>query len=290
MHSFEYIREELENFSDQEITDIMPQYVSVDAASKEQNISNILEKQKTLYPEKTRLIEVPKTIISKRKYKAVSSGGTSISFNEEKENILNMLNQDEELQLFLRQQNIRRGDVVHIAVIGSYRNEGKYIYDGKKLVDLEYRGDEYGSVPSNFHVIEEFPIHYWTDIIVHNHIVWFNIQPYIPEIMENLVKKDLDDDEFDIYESSFTYKGEKYNMVFMYMNIDDDPRLPQGIGRVETDLKTDMFEAHNEEYEDFMGTYDRKNTLFNSQYNIGYLQELAGKPSIITVHELHEIS
>src|SRR5579883_2666480 len=40
-----------------------------------------------------------------------------------------------------------RGDVIHLNWLGDYRNMGKLIWTGEKLVDLDYNVDEYGNIP-----------------------------------------------------------------------------------------------------------------------------------------------
>jgi len=47
---------------------------------------------------------------------------------------------------------------------GNYRNEGMWVYDGRRVVSLEHDLDEYGYVPREFRTFEEFPIHYFWDI------------------------------------------------------------------------------------------------------------------------------
>ena len=61
--------------------------------------------------------------------------------------------------------DLRRGDIVWIEAFGNYMNDGKFIFSGLILEDLDNDIDEYGSVPSNYEVISEFPITYWQKVI-----------------------------------------------------------------------------------------------------------------------------
>jgi len=70
---------------------------------------------------------------------------------------------------------IRRGDVAHFEDLGDYRNMGKMIWDGAKLIDLDYHSsDDYGIVPSCFK-INEFPsTSYFVNTIDHNSDIWLD--------------------------------------------------------------------------------------------------------------------
>jgi len=100
--------------------------------------------------------------------------------------IVERLNQDVKIQRYLEEANVRRGDIVHLEVYGDYRNDGKFIYDGENLVPLNTEIDEYGSIPNEFRVIDEFPIRYWENVIEHNSIVPFDPIKYIDDIRNNL--------------------------------------------------------------------------------------------------------
>ena len=56
--------------------------------------------------------------------------------------------------------NIKRGDVVHTG-FSKHRNDGRYLYDGEKLVELSCELDEYGHLPSDF-TLNEFPAPFLT--------------------------------------------------------------------------------------------------------------------------------
>ncbi|MFS8159577.1 MAG: hypothetical protein ACMG6E_05075, partial [Candidatus Roizmanbacteria bacterium] len=71
--------------------------------------------------------------------------------------------------------DLRRGDVLHCVWVGDYRNLGKYLWDGKKVVSLDFDLDDYGSIPPQFSALE-FPLGYFSDAIENNRINW--LSPY----------------------------------------------------------------------------------------------------------------
>ena len=86
---------------------------------------------------------------------------------------------------YLKSKNsdLRKGDLVIFDSTTGYRNDGVAIFNGEKILDLYADVDDYGSLPPEFHVIEDqVPINYWTYLgdndttrgITHNNIVWFN--------------------------------------------------------------------------------------------------------------------
>jgi hypothetical protein len=81
-----------------------------------------------------------------------------------------------------------RGDVVGVTNTEGYgyRNTGKYMWDGKKLVQLNDEYDEYGHVPSKFMVGKEFDnAMYWSKVIDHNEFVYAT---FAKQNIKNLVQ------------------------------------------------------------------------------------------------------
>jgi hypothetical protein len=72
---------------------------------------------------------------------------------------------------------IRRGDVVWLEEFGDYRNEGKLIYNGEKLIPFADVEDEYGHLPAEF-TINEFGVHHFRDVVAHNRLVWARFDNY----------------------------------------------------------------------------------------------------------------
>ena len=79
--------------------------------------------------------------------------------------------------------NIAKGDIVIIESESGYRNTGKFIWNGKKVVDLYTEVDDYGSVPPEIEITDDndFDAYSWYDLIEHNNFVW-----YSPEIRDRI--------------------------------------------------------------------------------------------------------
>lgn len=84
---------------------------------------------------------------------------------------------------------VRRGDVILLEPFLGYRNDGKLLYDGNQIIDLGREMDEYGNIPEDFQVIEEFPPLYWIDFIEHNEYVPFNFAERLPDASVNTVRE-----------------------------------------------------------------------------------------------------
>lgn len=109
------------------------------------------------------------------------------------EPIKNEYDIDEDILLDLQYQNKiiellhpARGDIVHLEECGEYRNSGKAIWDGSKLISLHYDIDDYGSVPPEFTVGDEFKADHWLEVVDHNEIVWVDVSKYREELLNNL--------------------------------------------------------------------------------------------------------
>lgn len=70
-----------------------------------------------------------------------------------------------------------RGDVIYLEWLYENRNNGKFLWDGEKVVNLlyDYSVDEYGTVPSVF-TFPEFPLDHFFNTIDHNNIIWLSPQ------------------------------------------------------------------------------------------------------------------
>ena len=85
------------------------------------------------------------------------------------------------LTKFIKQQiksenlDINAGDVIKTEVNG-YRNSGKYMWDGKNVIDLYYGYDDYGSVPPVIQITDnnDFTPNSWKNLIVHNNLIFFS--------------------------------------------------------------------------------------------------------------------
>jgi hypothetical protein len=78
---------------------------------------------------------------------------------------------------------IARGDVVTLDTDAGYRNNGKFIWDGKKVIGLYTEVDDYGSLPPEIEIADDndFEPDSWEDLIDHNEYIW-----YSPEIRTRL--------------------------------------------------------------------------------------------------------
>jgi hypothetical protein len=124
--------------------------------------------------------------------------------------------------------NPNRGDLLSIEAYADYRNDGLYIYDGDRFIDLDTKIDDYGAIPKQFQVIREFPIHYWHGHnnpdnrdrrIVHNSIVWFDHREFASELITNVrYDNELSETKF------FLYTSFKYNDKTYYIVVDDPER------------------------------------------------------------------
>lgn len=59
---------------------------------------------------------------------------------------------------------MRRGDILFNSIYPRYRNDGKCLFDGERLVGLEGDFNEYGHVSHEFLAFVEFPPDYWEDL------------------------------------------------------------------------------------------------------------------------------
>ena len=102
--------------------------------------------------------------------------------------------------------SIKRGDVIHLEIGGDYRNDGKYIYDGEKIVQLGYKADQYGAVPPQFKVLDDdlnFSATYWLEVINHNRLVYWDTRPYLDQLEQNMKPMQIVEEKIGkhIYES-----------------------------------------------------------------------------------------
>jgi hypothetical protein len=85
---------------------------------------------------------------------------------------------------YIKKKNAKliRGDMIIFKSESGYRENGKMLYDGTKIVPLEFYPDDYGNIPKQFLPIEEgYPLDYWHSIednkerkyeIQRNKIIW----------------------------------------------------------------------------------------------------------------------
>jgi hypothetical protein len=159
----------------------------------------------------SRLLEIPVDVFDPREFGFDPQGILTV---ENENEMPRLMNSTLKFHQFLETHKIRRGDVVHLEAVPAYRNDGKYIYDGREVVPLDFSLDEYGAVPAAFQVINEFPIRYWQNTIEHNCIIHFDLKPYLTEILKHLRCRDIDEFGSVVCQSHFTHwSGVEYTLI-----------------------------------------------------------------------------
>ena len=91
------------------------------------------------------------------------------TYNVDYDDVLNIDELNEKVLPFAKANfPVRRGDLIHLESEGSYRNDGKYIYDGEKFIELEFDIDDYGAIPKEFKIMDEdltFNPNHWINVI-----------------------------------------------------------------------------------------------------------------------------
>jgi hypothetical protein len=111
---------------------------------------------------------------------------------------------------------IKAGDIVSIESETGYRNEGVFIWNGKKVVNLYTKLDDYGSVPPEIEISDDNDVdaYSWERFIHHNKIVW-----YSPEIRDR-IKNSLN-----VVNGSYTaqvdIRGKTWNFILLNDEIVD---------------------------------------------------------------------
>ena len=118
-------------------------------------------------------------------------------------------------QLNLHNIPLLRGDIIHLTWLGDFRNEGKLIWTGEKIVELDYNIDDYGSVPSEFQ-FPEFPLDHFQKSLERYSILWLS-SATVQEAIDNYDEKkeatrlsDLYYSYYPIFAPLFSLNGENY--------------------------------------------------------------------------------
>lgn len=117
-------------------------------------------------------------------------------------------------------KELKRGDIIGG---GGYRNEGRYIFDGENIVELDTSVDDYGALPPEYK-FPAFPLNYWYDplsreyLIDHNEIQWIDLPQFEDELRRNL-RGPIQPDQG--YATFIDYQGKKYNFE-VQINEDTD--------------------------------------------------------------------
>jgi hypothetical protein len=65
---------------------------------------------------------------------------------------------------------MKRGDILYNEFEGAYRNEGRYIFDGNKLIELEFDYDEYGHPPKSIVAFRDVNPRFYS--LAHNEYIY----------------------------------------------------------------------------------------------------------------------
>lgn len=116
--------------------------------------------------------------------------------------------------------NIRNGDLIIFNKSGKYedryRNEDVYIWNDceKRIQYLNYEIDDYGSVPNNFKVGDEFSPNHWQDCISHNNII---------HLQDNLYHNLVFTESANHFKTIITIQEQKYELILFFL--EDRPSL-----------------------------------------------------------------
>lgn len=149
------------------------------------------------------------------------------------------------------QYPIRRGDLVRLESVPEYRNDGICIFDGRHMLDLGLEPDEYGTLPSSFLVITEFPVDYWhyyRHMITHNYIVWFHPYPFVDQLLSTVEYGQSlllwGYDKF-VISAHFTYRDQVHRIIY-HSYLDVGPMDEQQLSLPESMVTPllDLFRQH----------------------------------------------
>jgi hypothetical protein len=109
-------------------------------------------------------------------------------------------------------QNLSRGDCVWIAEF-DYRNDGRFFWDGQKVIPQMTEPIDYGTLPDQFLTPTEFDPDYFAPVEGYAMAGWFDLPKFQDQVLQNLTT-----DANDVYYTSVTYNDQTYYLV---MDIDE---------------------------------------------------------------------
>ena len=104
-----------------------------------------------------------------------------------------------------------RGDVIRLQWIPKFKNEGKLMWDGEKLIKLDYTLEDDGTIPKVFS-FPEFPLEHFTDSIDNNSVIWLS-QTTSEEAIKNFDEKTQKSFITDLYDSYVVKIGSIKNVT-----------------------------------------------------------------------------
>ncbi len=61
------------------------------------------------------------------------------------DNVAEILNKSQQVKKYIENEGVKRGDIIIVDTLAGYRDDGKFIYDGTKILPLYGDGiDDYG--------------------------------------------------------------------------------------------------------------------------------------------------
>jgi hypothetical protein len=150
----------------------------------------------------------------------------------------------------IQKYDIKCGDIINFQ--GSYRNEGKWIWDGTKIVNLDTEVDDYGSVPPEFKVGKDFQPNHWIDVVDHNSIIWLE-----DELFEDI----------EIYAKTDQFYGRVKIFDTNYKIFIDSYRLNPPDSQIHNDILNKTMIPFIKDNKLYLKKVD-KNKLFELEYEI----------------------
>jgi len=151
------------------------------------------------------------------------------------------------------EDGVKRGDLLCFTKNGikerGYRNEGVWIWNGDKMVELYTNVDIYGSVPREFKVGKEFAPDHWIDKIDHNNIVWLENELYKEIKLQFLETNNI--------EGNINIKGKDYSIKIDILD-DDNDYLKSALkyGKLKVNDKQIQLVYKRNDYKLYHRTYD----------------------------------
>ncbi len=218
--------------------------------AKHLSYEQIYKMCKRLENNQARMINVPETIFAWENINGINNP----DLEDEDMELLN-----EKLLPYVIGLDVKRGDIIHLESDGDYRNDGKYIYDGEKIVQLDYDMDDYGAIPSNFKILDDnltFSATYWVDVIAHNTYIYWDTKPYIDQLVRNfkptkIVEENIRNHVYRTYlvETSFVHSTGvpftiRFNILDEYTDEELIKYLSFGFFEVEQDVENKSFNPY----------------------------------------------
>lgn len=115
-----------------------------------------------------------------------------------------------------------RGDLILLAGEYNYRNEGIYIFNGCDIIGLDYDINDYGSIPKEFHIINDgVPLDYWVSEKdrkgIDSGIAWFDPTTVRQQLINNVKEEELGEAGGKItleISTWFIYDNKKYTIYY----------------------------------------------------------------------------